>query len=125
VTGAPWLYLSQHCLQRPGGCRRGQQPLPILAHSPPGYPLLATCRSIDGMKKYLHALKNAYPDFWVEIDQIGTCDVNSIFVTYGGSATNLGEYHSHKPTRHTSNFQGCNLIKFNDDRSKITEIMGE
>ena len=56
--------------------------------------------------------------------QIGTCDVNSIFVTYEGSATNLGSYHEHKPSRHTSNFQGCNLIKFNHDRSKITEIIG-
>lgn len=54
----------------------------------------------------------------------GTCDVNSIFVTYEGSATNLGEYHSHRPTHHTSNFQGCNLIKFNDDRTKIKEIIG-
>lgn len=77
------------------------------------------------MKTYVSALRSAYPDFWVEIDQIGTCDVNSIFVTYNGSATNLGEYHSHKPSRHTSNFQGCNLVKFNDDRSRITEVLGE
>lgn len=77
---------------------------------------------VKGMKTYVSALRHAYPDFWVEIDQIGTCDVNSVFVTYEGSATNLGEYHSHKPSRHTSNFQGCNLIKFNNDRSKITEI---
>ncbi|GAB4819953.1 hypothetical protein N2152v2_006999 [Parachlorella kessleri] len=78
---------------------------------------------IGGMQKYVSALRGAYPDFWVEIDQIGTCDVNSIFVTYEGSATNLGSYHEHKPSRHTSNFQGCNLIKFNHDRSKITEII--
>ncbi len=41
------------------------------------------------MKAYMAALRGAYPDFWVEIDQIGTCDVNSIFVTYQVWSSNL------------------------------------
>lgn len=40
------------------------------------------------------------------------------------SATNLGEYHHHKPTHHASSFEGCNIFKFNHDRSRINEIKG-
>jgi hypothetical protein len=41
-----------------------------------------------------------------QVDQYATVDTGSITVMYHGSATNLGEYHHHKPTRHTSTFQG-------------------
>jgi hypothetical protein len=38
-----------------------------------------------------------------------------------GVATNLGEYHGHKPSHHASNISGINLMSFNEDRSLITE----
>lgn len=40
------------------------------------------------------------------------------------SATNLGEYHHHKPTHHASAFEGANTFRFNHDRSRITSIDG-
>ena len=40
------------------------------------------------------------------------------------SATNLGEYHHHKPTLHASAFKGANRFRFNADRSRITAIDG-
>ncbi|KAL4451240.1 hypothetical protein ABPG77_009312 [Micractinium sp. CCAP 211/92] len=77
---------------------------------------------IPGMRHYLADLNTAFPDFWVEVDQYATVDTNSVMVTFRGSATNLGEYHHHKPTHHASSFEGCNIFKFNHDRSRITEI---
>lgn len=77
---------------------------------------------IEGMRHYLSDLATAFPDFFVEIDQFSTVDTNSLIVTYHGSATNLGEYHHHKATRHASSFEGTNTFKFNHDRSRITEI---
>lgn len=77
---------------------------------------------IQGMRHYLADLNTAFPDFWVEVDQYATVDTNSVMVTFRGSATNLGEYHNHKPTHHASSFEGCNILKFNHDRSRITEI---
>lgn len=44
--------------------------------------------------------------------------------TPDASATNLGEYHQHKPTRHASAFKGANRFHFNADRSRITAIDG-
>lgn len=54
--------------------------------------------------------------------QTSTGDTNSIWVSYEGSATGLGEYHGHKASHHTSNFSGINVLKFNEDRSKIKEV---
>jgi hypothetical protein len=76
---------------------------------------------VEGMKHYIHDLKQAFPDFWVEIKEIATCDTNQIFVTYEGAATGLGEYHGHRASHHTSSFTGVNILKFNEDRSKIIE----
>lgn len=80
---------------------------------------------VQGMKHYVHDLKAAFPDFWVNIEQISTCDTNCIWVKYEGAATGLGEYHGHKATHHTSPFSGINVLKFNADRSKIVEIEGK
>ncbi|KAL6767898.1 hypothetical protein ACKKBF_B37045 [Auxenochlorella protothecoides x Auxenochlorella symbiontica] len=77
---------------------------------------------VHGMQHYLHDLRTAFPDFTIEIDQIATCDMNSLMVQYSGTATGLGEYHSHKPSHHVSAFSGINLVRFNHDRSKIVEI---
>ena len=44
-------------------------------------------------------------------------------MTYEGSATGLGEYHGHKASHHTSPFTGVNIFKFNEDRTKIKEVI--
>jgi hypothetical protein len=80
---------------------------------------------VVGIKHYVEDLKTTFPDFWVEIDQIATQDTNTIWVKYEGCATGLGQYHGHKASGHTSNFTGINVIKFNADRSKITEVQGK
>ena len=77
---------------------------------------------VQGLAHYLHDLKEAFPDFHVDVVEMATCDMNSLWVTYEGSCTGLGEYHHHKPTHHTSNFSGVNLFRFNKDRSKIVEV---
>eukprot|EP00887_Chlorella_sp_A99_P000231 scaffold13.g231.t1 len=77
---------------------------------------------VEGMKHYIHDLRVAFPDFWVTIDQIAVCDPTSIMVTYEGACTGLGEYHNKRGTHHTSSFNGANLMRFNHDRSRITEI---
>lgn len=80
---------------------------------------------VEAMKHYIHDLKQSFPDFWVEIREIATCDTNQIWVSYEGAATGLGEYHGHRATHHTSSFSGVNIFKFNEDRSKIIEAHGE
>lgn len=54
--------------------------------------------------------------------QVGVIDVNNVFVLWEGQATNLGEYHSHRPSYHASNLSGVTQFGFNSDRSKITEV---
>lgn len=76
----------------------------------------------EGLRHLLEDYKTAFPDFFVEIDQISVCDTNTIFCSYRGIATGLGSYHQHKPTKHSSSFTGINSIKFNHDRSKIIEV---
>ena len=51
-------------------------------------------------------------------------DTNSLWVLFEGTATGLGEWHGHRPTHHTSSFSGVNIVKFNADRSKITQVLG-
>ena len=51
-----------------------------------------------------------------------TGDTNSIWVSYEGCATGLGEYHGHKGTHHASVFSGVNILKFNADRSRIVDV---
>lgn len=75
-----------------------------------------------GMRHYLKDLRTAFPDFNIEIQEIATCDTNSVWVLYEGSATGLGEYHGHRASHHTSNFSGINIVKFNADRSKISQV---
>ena len=77
-----------------------------------------------GMKLYLHDLRTAFPDFHIDIGEIATCDTNAIWVAYEGVATGLGEYHGHKASHHNSNFSGVSMFRFNDDRSKISEVLG-
>ena len=77
---------------------------------------------VEGMKHYVADLKSAFPDFWVEIKEISTCDTNSIWVWYEGAATGLGDYHGHRASHHSSIFSGINIFKFNADRSKIVEM---
>lgn len=49
-------------------------------------------------------------------------DVNNIIVLWEGQATNLGEYHSHRPSFHNSTLSGTTIFRFNHDRSKIVEV---
>jgi hypothetical protein len=105
-----------------------------------------------GLQHYIHDLKLAFPDFWVLIKEIAVCeepaappsplaapptaapsptspthattagDTNSIWVSYEGSATGLGEYHGHKGSHHANVFSGVNLLRFTADRSRIAEV---
>eukprot|EP00884_Botryococcus_braunii_P006932 jgi/Botrbrau1/1623/Bobra.0185s0038.1 len=74
-------------------------------------------------KEYIKQTRKAYPDYFVEVKEVGVCDMNRLFVQWEGVATNLGEYHGHKPSHHASNVSGINLISFNEDRSLITEAI--
>jgi carbonic anhydrase len=56
--------------------------------------------------------------------QVAVCDTTSVFVQWAGQATNLGEFHSHRPSFHNSKISGITTFKFNKDRSKITEVSG-
>ncbi|KAI8103616.1 hypothetical protein M9435_004951 [Picochlorum sp. BPE23] len=84
---------------------------------------LHPCVGPEGLKHYLHDLKEAFPDFHVDIVDMATCDMNGLWVRYEGFASNLGEYHGHKPSHHTSTFSGVNMFRFTKDRTKITEVM--
>jgi len=86
----------------------------------PAHPSVGT----KALKQYLHDLKTTFPDFQVDIDEIATCDANgSLWVSYEGNATGLGEWkHQLKASHHSSHFTGVNLFKFNDDRTKIVEV---
>lgn len=77
-----------------------------------------------GLRHYLHDVRSAFPDFCVEITEIATCDTNTLWVMFEGNATGLGEWHGHRPSHHTSSFTGVNIVKFNEDRSKITQLSG-
>jgi hypothetical protein len=66
---------------------------------------------------------SSYPDFWVEPEEYGQCGSRRMFVRWAGSATNLGAYHGHKPSRHASAVSGIDLFTFNPDRSAITEVL--
>lgn len=71
----------------------------------------------------VRATRTAYPDFFVEVEQVAVCDTTSIFVQWSGKATNLGEFHEHRPSFHNSSLSGVTTFKFNKDRSKIEEIV--
>lgn len=77
----------------------------------------------QGLLHYLHDLKEAFPDFNVNVLEMATCDTNGLWVSYEGTGTGLGTYHGHKGTHHASNFSGVNLFRFNKDRTKIIEVM--
>lgn len=75
------------------------------------------------LQKLVKATRQAYPDFWIKIDQVAVCDTTSVFVQWEGQATNLGSFHEHKPSYHQSTLSGVTLFKFNKDRSKMVEVV--
>lgn len=77
---------------------------------------------VASMQQYLTDIKSTFPDFHIDIKDIATCDTNSIWISYEGTCTGLGEYHGHRATHHSSSFSGVNIFKFNADRSKIVQV---
>jgi hypothetical protein len=60
--------------------------------------------------------------------QVGVCDPIHVFVHWTCHGTNLkptsdNKGRPHKPTFHESHISGIDFITFNDDRSKLQEIV--
>lgn len=75
------------------------------------------------IKAFVARVRAAYPDFWVEPDEVGQCGPRRLFVRWAGCATNLGSRHGHAASRHASAVSGIDLFTFTPDRSAITEIL--
>eukprot|EP01025_Chloroclados_australasicus_P014873 TRINITY_DN1703_c1_g2_i1.p2 TRINITY_DN1703_c1_g2~~TRINITY_DN1703_c1_g2_i1.p2 ORF type:complete len:198 (-),score=6.76 TRINITY_DN1703_c1_g2_i1:298-891(-) len=74
------------------------------------------------MQNYVKRVRDAYPDLWFEIKQIGIVSWEIIFVLFEASGTNLGYKHGHKASKHNSFMSGVDLLKFCDKRQKLIEV---
>ncbi|KAK9835302.1 hypothetical protein WJX81_000299 [Elliptochloris bilobata] len=74
-------------------------------------------------KRFVENVRLAYPDFSVRITEVGVCNTTRLFVHWQGEATNLGSYHDHKPSKHSSSISGINLMSFTEDRSQLKEVL--
>eukprot|EP00882_Tetradesmus_deserticola_P002588 GHRQ01002753.1.p1 GENE.GHRQ01002753.1~~GHRQ01002753.1.p1 ORF type:complete len:217 (+),score=56.96 GHRQ01002753.1:276-926(+) len=77
---------------------------------------------------FVQQMREAYPDLHYEVGQVGVCDPVHVFVHWTCHGTNLrptsdSKGRSHKPTFHESHISGIDFITFNDDRSKLQEIV--
>eukprot|EP00878_Enallax_costatus_P002506 GHUV01002686.1.p1 GENE.GHUV01002686.1~~GHUV01002686.1.p1 ORF type:complete len:212 (+),score=35.54 GHUV01002686.1:178-813(+) len=88
-------------------------------------------RPVVGRKTFstfVQQMRQAYPDLYYEVGQVGVCDPIHVFVHWQCHGTNLfptmdNAGRSHKPTFHESHISGIDFITFNDDRSKMQEIV--
>jgi hypothetical protein len=73
--------------------------------------------------EFVNATRKAYPDFWVEISEIGTCNTHQLFVSWEGAATWLGVLDGHQPSHHNTRMSGISLMTFDEaNHKKITEV---
>lgn len=88
-------------------------------------------RPVVGRKAFstfVQQMRQAYPDLYYEVGQVGVCDPIHVFVHWQCHGTNLfptldNAGRPHKPTFHESHISGIDFITFNEDRSKMQEII--
>ena len=76
-----------------------------------------------GFARFVAAVRDAYPDFAVTLEDWGPAGPHRLFARWTGHATNLGAWHGHKASRHSSALSGIDLITFTADRSAIQEVI--
>eukprot|EP00775_Hariotina_reticulata_P009298 gene9298-9463_t len=88
-------------------------------------------RPVVGRKaftEFVQQMRQAYPDIYYEVGQVGVCDPVHVFVHWTCHGTNLHPIldnagRPHKPTFHESIISGIDFITFSEDRSKLQEII--
>lgn len=76
-----------------------------------------------GFTKFVAATRAAYPDLAITLDDYGPAGPHRLFARWSGAATNLGAYHGHKASRHSSALSGIDLFTFTPDRAAIAEVL--
>lgn len=85
----------------------------------PGSPLMGN----NQLKKRIKEARAMYPDLWYNVEQLGFCDSNHLFVQWSAEATNLGAHNGHQATHRHGTWYGVDLLGFNDNRTQISEVM--
>jgi hypothetical protein len=85
----------------------------------PGKPVVGA----HAIKERVQETRDMYPDLWYNIEQLGFCDSNHLFVQWTVEATNLGNVHGQPATHRHSTWYGVDLLGFTEDRTQIAEVM--